>query len=105
MRDWGENPVNSDCQRAEFEAYFPAPAICTSGGVVLFFCGRSHKMSECCCGGGACAHKAKSTDVAVQNGKGDAPRNIGAKFRKNFDGIAWSPRKPVRPGEKYVKTY
>jgi len=63
-------------------------------------------MSEGCCSGGACSHKAKSTSSgAIQNGKGDTPRNISAKFRKNFDGIRWSAKKTLRPGEKFVKSY
>ncbi len=54
-------------------------------------------MSEGCGSGCGCsAHKkteAKSGDskkAVVQNGKGDAPRNISEKFRRNYDTIKWS---------------
>lgn len=64
-------------------------------------------MSEGCGSGCGCsAHKkteaksteAKSTEAksggatkaVAQNGKGDAPRNISEKFRRNYDTIRWS---------------
>jgi hypothetical protein len=54
-------------------------------------------MSEGCGAGCGCsAHKkteSKATEskkVVAQNGKGDAPRNISAKFRRNYDAIKWS---------------
>ena len=48
-----------------------------------------------------------STSSGIQNGKGDAPRNISPRFRKNFDSIRWdSPKKTKRQeGVKFVKTY
>lgn len=36
---------------------------------------------------GSCATPA--TTKTVQNGKGDAPRNISRSFRSNFDSIKW----------------
>lgn len=55
-------------------------------------------MSEGCGSGCGCsAHKKTEAKAAsepkkavVQNGKGDAPRNISAKFRRNYDAIKWS---------------
>lgn len=31
--------------------------------------------------------------TGIQNGKGDAPRNISKKFRANYDGINWGHKK------------
>lgn len=31
-----------------------------------------------------------------QNGKGDKPRNIGPKFKENYDSIDWSPKSQFR---------
>lgn len=46
------------------------------------------------------------TPTAIQNGKGDAPRNISEKFRNNYDSIRWESRRtPRAEGEKFVKVY
>jgi hypothetical protein len=71
-----------------------------------------------CHGGGAKAGKAPAIEsktttegtgtarVATQNGKGDAPRNVSRKFRKNYEGIRWAVAgKRAKPGEKLVKIY
>ena len=56
------------------------------------------KASPCACGksSGACETPKASPGklTTVQNGKGDAPRNISTKFRSNYDAINWggSPR-------------
>jgi hypothetical protein len=74
-------------------------------------------MSAGCGCGGACGCAAKKEKPAataaeqptgngvIKNGKGSAPRNLSAKFRKNFDGIQWSARRALRPGKRFVKTY
>lgn len=47
-----------------------------------------------------------STTSGIQNGKGDAPRNISPKFRRNYDGIKWSSGgKDRKEGTKVVKVY
>ena len=51
---------------------------------------------------GSCATPA--TSATVQNGKGDAPRNISRSFRNNFDGIKWgSSSKKTASKSKTVK--
>ncbi|MDR2463608.1 MAG: hypothetical protein LBD30_07495 [Verrucomicrobiales bacterium] len=71
-------------------------------------------MSAGCGCGNACGCAAKKEKPAagkpadrkvIKNGKGSAPRNISARFRKNFDGIRWSARRALKPGEKFVKAY
>ena len=42
---------------------------------------------------------------AIQNGKGDAPRNISEKFRSNYKGIRWTTGGRLKKGEKLVKVY
>jgi hypothetical protein len=32
----------------------------------------------------------RSQSTTIQNGKGDAPRNISPRFRENYDKIQWS---------------
>jgi hypothetical protein len=64
-------------------------------------------MSEttCPCGKTPSTCPAKPSTTG-QNGKGDAPRNISPRFRKNFDNIRWSGERPrLKPGKKYVKVY
>jgi hypothetical protein len=47
-----------------------------------------------------------TTKTTIQNGKGDAPRNISPKFRRNYDGIKWaSGGKDRKEGTKVVKVY
>ena len=56
----------------------------------------------------ACAPASTSTPAAgaIQNGKGDAPRNISKRFRSNYDGIKWtSGGKKRQEGAKFVKAY
>ncbi len=77
-------------------------------------------MSEsgtCGCGKAAAACPALKTEaktekaakpaagVAIQNGKGDAPRNISEKFRSNYKGIRWTTGGRLKKGEKLVKVY
>jgi hypothetical protein len=51
------------------------------------------KASPCACGksSGACETPKASSGASktIQNGKGDAPRNISMKFRCNYDAINW----------------
>ncbi len=35
-----------------------------------------------------------------QNGKGSAPRNLGKKFRENYDSIDWSKGRKPAPSRK-----
>lgn len=46
------------------------------------------------CAAGESASKSKARDI--QNGKGDAPRNISARFRSNYDQINWGNSRPTR---------
>jgi hypothetical protein len=47
-----------------------------------------------------------SGSCQIQNGKGDAPRNISKKFRSNYDAIRWSSGgKKRKEGTKMVFTY
>lgn len=72
-------------------------------------------MSEsgtCGCGkkpAAACAAPAAKTESkssgTVQNGKGDAPRNISEEFRSNYNGIKWTTGGRLAKGEKFVKKY
>lgn len=68
-------------------------------------------MSEnaCPCGKDAkTCPAAKTTTATAQNGKGDAPRNISTKFRKNYEAISWqfdSKKKKKTTGKKFVKVY
>jgi hypothetical protein len=41
----------------------------------------------------------------IQNGKGDAPRNISEEFRSNYNGIKWTTGGRLGKGEKFVKKY
>lgn len=62
-------------------------------------------MSENAC---PCGKDSKSCPAVSkgQNGKGDSPRNVSLKFRKNYDHITWSSKtKKSKPGEKFVKVY
>lgn len=42
-------------------------------------------------------------------GKGDAPRNVGPAFKRNYDEIRWSPKEQTANGSprprRYKKTY
>lgn len=53
------------------------------------------------------ASASSSGSSQIQNGKGDAPRNISPRFRKNFDGIRWDSTKKAKrqEGVKTVKVY
>jgi hypothetical protein len=77
-------------------------------------------MSEsgtCGCGkaASACTSAASTTKAespsapaksgAIQNGKGDAPRNISETFRSNYNGIRWTTGGKLKKGEKLVKVY
>lgn len=52
-------------------------------------------MAENTCTTGGCSSStgtcqaATPSKSAAQNGKGDAPRNMGPKYLKNFDQIDW----------------
>lgn len=48
-----------------------------------------------------------SKTVAIQNGKGSAPRNMGPKYLSNFDRIKWERDPLLKPaaGQKAVKIY
>ncbi len=70
----------------------------------------SEATTSCACGAaaGSCANPApaSATPVAIQNGKGDAPRNISESFRRNFDSINWSNSRSKRvEGRRTVKVY
>jgi len=46
------------------------------------------------------------TFESLQNGKGDAPRNMSDRFYKNYQTIDWGKKKAVsRPGKKQVFKY
>lgn len=65
---------------------------------------------SCGCGksAGACAApktESKAAGAAIQNGKGDAPRNISARFRANYNEIRWSSGGRLQKGERLVKVY
>ena len=74
-------------------------------------------MSEsgsCGCGKAASACSAPKAEAkaakpaasgAIQNGKGDAPRNISEKFRSNYKGIRWTTGGQLKKGERLVKVY
>lgn len=48
----------------------------------------------------------KTNTGTIQNGKGSAPRNMSAKFLKNYQGISWdSEKKRPMAGTKFVKVY
>ena len=74
----------------------------------------SHTHSgTCACGkaAAACPAAASTPTTApaktggIQNGKGDAPRNISEKFIKNYGGIKWKTGGKLKKGEKFVKVY
>ncbi|MFQ3670203.1 MAG: hypothetical protein SNJ84_01960 [Verrucomicrobiia bacterium] len=67
----------------------------------------SESTASCACGSnsGACSNPAPAT-TGIQNGKGDAPRNISETFRRNFDTINWSSDRSKRvEGRRTVKVY
>jgi hypothetical protein len=70
-----------------------------------------HKHSSSCgCGkpSSSCSTPKASTPApsAIQNGKGDAPRNISETFRDNYNGIRWSEGGRKRQeGRREVKVY
>jgi hypothetical protein len=42
----------------------------------------------------------------MQNGKGDSPRNMSARFHKNYQAINWGRKKTSpKPGKKQVFKY
>lgn len=45
--------------------------------------------NNCGCGSSNSSACATKTTTTIQNGKGDAPRNISQKFRTNYDQINW----------------
>jgi hypothetical protein len=68
----------------------------------------------CACGSSASActapktepqSTAKTASGTIQNGKGDAPRNISETFRSNYNGIRWTTGGKLKKGEKLVKVY
>lgn len=65
----------------------------------------SDKSCPCPCG--KTDGKSCSATTTGQNGKGDAPRNISLRFRKNYDSIRWqsSDKKKKPSGKKFVKVY
>ncbi len=76
----------------------------------------STSTATCACGAkpaAACAAekstpketKAAAKPAVIQNGKGDAPRNISQKFRSNYEGIKWSSGGKLKKGERLVKVY
>lgn len=58
--------------------------------------------SSCACGATtaeACASGESNSNKKpreIQNGKGDAPRNISARFRANYDEINWGSSRKDR---------
>jgi hypothetical protein len=46
----------------------------------------SGEKSSCGCAG---ASGTTGGQAGLQNGKGDAPRNVSEKFRRNYDEINW----------------
>jgi len=66
---------------------------------------------SCGCGKSASACTAPKTETktkasaAIQNGKGDAPRNISERFRSNYNGIRWTSGGKLQKGERLVKVY
>jgi len=66
---------------------------------------------SCGCGKAASACPAVKTESkasssgAIQNGKGDAPRNISERFRSNYNNIRWTTGGQLKKGEKLVKVY
>jgi len=69
---------------------------------------------SCGCGKAASACPAVKTEAkasksagggTIQNGKGDAPRNISERFRSNYNGIRWTTGGQLKKGEKLVKVY
>jgi hypothetical protein len=83
----------------------------------MFFAGTSlsrrykHMSDSGTCGCGkpaaACPAPAAKTEKGgtIQNGKGDAPRNISEGFRSNYKGIKWTTGGRLAKGEKFVKKY
>ena len=66
----------------------------------------SEKSSKSSCSNGACASKSSSSSTPIQNGKGDAPRNMGRNFKQNFSKIKWGEGKKTRvEGRREVKVY
>lgn len=67
---------------------------------------------SCGCGKSASACTAPKTESkpaskggTIQNGKGDAPRNISERFRSNYNEIRWTTGGRLKKGEKLVKVY
>lgn len=65
------------------------------------------KAASSCDSSTSTSTSTKASSGAIQNGKGDAPRNISTRFRKNYDGIRWesSRRAKRQEGVKFVKAY
>jgi hypothetical protein len=74
---------------------------------------RMSDSGTCGCGksAAACSTPAKTETKTekkggtVQNGKGDAPRNISEGFRSYYKGIKWTTGGHLAKGEKFVKKY
>ena len=64
-------------------------------------CGCGKSTAACT----APATKNETKKVAIQNGKGDAPRNISEEFRANYNGIKWTTGGRLAKGERFVKKY
>lgn len=58
----------------------------------------SSSNSSCACG------KTSAQSCQIQNGKGDAPRNMSEGFRNNYEGINWGSKDRIE-GRKEVKVY
>jgi hypothetical protein len=55
---------------------------------------------------GKCGCGQSAGSCGIQNGKGDAPRNVSKTFRKNYEGIRWdSDSKKRKEGTRFVKVY
>jgi len=50
-------------------------------------------MNKKKCKVGKCSANKNSKPNKQSNGKGDRPRNVGAKFKENYEAIDWSNRK------------
>ena len=73
-------------------------------------CGCGKAASACTTAAPATKAKAETPSApakggAIQNGKGDAPRNISETFRSNYNGIRWTTGGKLKKGEKLVKVY
>jgi hypothetical protein len=55
---------------------------------------------------GSLRQKGDVTFEDMQNGKGDSPRNMSARFHKNYQAINWGRKKTSpKPGKKQIFKY